>query len=389
MSMDQATHLLEYFRTREQEMCDFLQRLVLAESPSDAPEAQLPVFIALEEALSEAGYVAEHIPGKSSGGCLYARPAERLRGRPVQLLLGHTDTVWPVGTLERMPLRLKQRALHGPGVYDMKGGLAQMVYALRALRDFGLQPAVTPVVLVNSDEEIGSPESTRLIRRLARIADRAFVLEPSLGPSGKLKVARKGGGRFNVVVRGKAAHAGLAPENGASAIVELAHVIQKLHALNDAQRGINVNVGMIRGGLRPNVVAPVSRAVVDVRVPTQSDATRIRRSILDLTPETQGVSLKITGRIGRPPMEFTPRNKVLWEMAEEAGRRLGLTLEAGCAGGASDGNTTSQYTATLDGLGATGDGAHARHEFIDLDRMIERTALLVLLLLSGPLAAAG
>jgi glutamate carboxypeptidase len=245
------------------------------------------------------------------------------------------------------------------------------------------------VVFVNSDEEIGSHESTLHIRRLARIADRAFVLEPSLGLDGKLKIARKGVGRFTVIVKGKAAHAGLDPEGGVSAILELSHVIQKLFALNDPRKGITVNVGMIDGGLRPNVIAPESRAMVDVRVPTHEDARRIERSIRNLQPVSPQVTLEIDGAIGRLPMEATPRNQALWETAKVLGRTINLDLNAAIAGGASDGNTASQYTATLDGLGAVGDGAHARHEFIYFERMAERAALLVLLLMAPIAKASG
>jgi glutamate carboxypeptidase len=261
-----------------------------------------------------------------------------------------------------------------------------MVFALRALRDLGLEPTVTPIVFVNSDEEVGSRESTRHIRRLSRLAERAFVMEPSLDPSGKLKTARKGGGRFSIVVEGQSAHAGLDPEGGASAILELSYLIQALFALNDPARGITVNVGTIDGGLSPNVVAPQSRAVVDARVPTRQDARRVQERILSLEPVTPGVKLRITGGIGRPPMERTHRNRRLWERARRLGAELGLDLEECMAGGASDGNTTSLFTATLDGLGAVGDGAHARHEFVYVDKMVERCALLALLLMEPPLA---
>jgi glutamate carboxypeptidase len=206
---------------------------------------------------------------------LYARPQARPRGAPFQLLIGHSDTVWPHGTLAAMPVRREGSRLAGPGVFDMKGGLVVMLYALRALRELGLQPALSPVVLVNSDEEIGSPESTRHIQRLARAAARVFVLEPGFGPQGALKTARKGVLRFDVLVQGKSAHAGLAPQEGVSAILELSHIVQQLFALNDWEHGVSVNVGEINGGTRPNVIAHEARAVVDVRVPTVADAERI------------------------------------------------------------------------------------------------------------------
>jgi glutamate carboxypeptidase len=376
--------VLGYLREHEHSLTEFLRRLALAESPSTRPESQEEVLGILYQALTELGFVARRIPGQGSGGHLYARPGGC--HAPAQLLLGHCDTVWPLGTLKEMPVEIEDGVVKGPGVYDMKGGLAQMVFALQALRELGLEPTVTPIVFVNSDEEIGSRESTRHIRRLSRLVERAFVMEPSLGPSGKLKTARKGGGRFSIVVEGQPTHAGLDPDGGSSAILELSYLIQALFALNEPARGITVNVGTIDGGLSPNVVAPESRAVVDVRVPTGADARRVQESILDLRPVTPGVKLRIRGGIGRPPMEHTPRNRRLWETARRLGAKLGLDLEEGLAGGASDGNTTSLFTATLDGLGAVGDGAHARHEFVYTDKLVERCALLALLLMEPPLA---
>jgi glutamate carboxypeptidase len=384
MDAGPARAILTCLRERLPEMVALLQRLVVAESPSGVREAQQAVFAPLMDALEQIGYAVRRVPGRQSGGHLYARPRRIARRQSMQLLLGHSDTVWPLGTLKEMPLEVGDGVLKGPGVYDMKGGLVQMVFALRALHALGLEPEVTPVVFINSDEEIGSRESTPHIRRLARCANRALILEPSLGTSGKLKTARKGVGRFTVLVRGKAAHAGLDPQSGASAILELSHVIQKLFALNDASRGVTVNVGVIDGGLRPNVVAPESRATVDVRVLTVEDARRVEGEILGLAPVTPGVTLTIDGRIGRPPMERTLRNRILWETARTLARSVGLELDDGVAGGASDGNTTSLFTATLDGLGAVGDGAHAQHEFVYYEKMVERAALLALLVMAPP-----
>jgi glutamate carboxypeptidase len=316
---------------------------------------------------------------------LYARPRKHRERDPMQLLLGHIDTVWPVGTLAEMPVETDAGRMRGPGVYDMKGGLTQIRFALETLRDLDLQTSVMPLVLVNSDEEIGSRESTRTIRRFARIANRAFVLEPSLGQDGRIKTARKGLGRFTIKVKGRAAHAGLNPEAGASAILELSHQIQSLFALNDPAAGVTVNVGMIDGGLGANVIAPESSAAVDVRVPTHEAARRIEEAIRGLKPVTPGVRVEVEGAFGRPPMERTAEGRALWAVARDLGRELGLDLEEGAAGGGSDGNTTSQFTATLDGLGPVGDGAHAHHEFLFVDSLIERTALLAMLVLAPPL----
>jgi glutamate carboxypeptidase len=354
------------------------------------PTAQGPVFDILEESLAPAGYVVRRLRGKSSGGQLYAAPRaarERRRepqrcGRRMQLLLGHCDTVWPLGTLATMPVAVTADGrLTGPGVYDMKAGLVQGIFALRALADLGLAPPLVPLLFVSSDEEVGSDESTRKIERLARRAARVLVLEPSLEPGGRLKTERKGIASFTVTVHGRAAHAGLEPEKGASAVLEMAHQVLRLHALSDPARGVTVSVGTIQGGIRRNVIPPEARAVVDVRTVRLADAAAVERAIRGLTPVVPGTRIEVEGGLERAPLERTPRNQALWEQAREVGRRLGLELEEGSAGGGSDGNTTSPLAPTLDGLGPVGDGAHAAHEFVWVDRMPERAALLAALML--------
>ena len=253
MNSDHAKRILHYLKTRQDDMVWLLSRCAQIESPSTDPDAQQQVFDVFEESLRDLGFRCRRYSGKQSGGQLMAIAKELPRDQPKQLLLGHVDTVWPHGTLETMPVESKEGCLHGPGVYDMKGGLVQAIFALAALRQLGLQPSVTPVFFMNSDEEIGSRESAQHIRRLARIVDRAMIMEPSLGPSGELKTTRKGVGRFIVTVRGKAAHAGLNPEKGISAILELSHVVQALFALNDPEKGVTVNVGTIDGGMRRGI----------------------------------------------------------------------------------------------------------------------------------------
>lgn len=366
-------------------MLSFLMDLASLESPSDVPEAQAPVQALLTSALETVGYRVTKVRGVETGGYLFASPRDRIRNRPTQLLLGHCDTVWKEGTLETMPLVREGGCLRGPGVFDMKGGLAQMIFALRILRKLDLEPEVTPVVIVNSDEEIGSPESERGIRRIARRVVRAFIPEPAMGDAGRLKTERKGVGRFTVRAVGKAAHAGLDPGGGASAILELSHVIQALHSMTDLDRGISVNVGVISGGTRPNVIAAEATAVVDLRVRSAEDGAQVEAWIRGLVPTVPGTRLEIEGGLVVPPLERTPRNRALWEAARAAAEEdLGLTLEEAASGGGSDGNTTSQLTATLDGLGAVGDGAHAAHEFLYVDRHVERCALLARLLLLAP-----
>ncbi len=381
----EGTRLLQHVRQQRDEMVDYVRALTLAESPTTVPESQAEVRELLTGGLERAGYAVRHLPGRATGGQLFARPVERERGRPLQLVLGHMDTVWPLGTLTDMPLEVDEDVIRGPGTFDMKVGLAQIVFALQALKDLDVVPSVVPVVLLTSDEEIGSPESERHIIRLAKRVVRALVPEPALGPTGKLKTRRRGIAHYTLQVIGKEAHAGLDPDSGASAILELSYVIQKLHALADRDRGITVNVGVIEGGTRSNVIAPSSRAEVDVRVWTAEDAARIESAIRSLEPTVPGTRIEIEGLVGRAPMERTPRNALLWKAAEGLATRLGIELEEGDSGGGSDGNLTSLYTATLDGLGAVGDGAHARHEFAYIDAMLERAALLAQVLALPPL----
>lgn len=368
-------------------MFELLERFVLCESPSGDRDALQEVIVLLSESFTERRFQPRVLTGKDSGGMLLAMPADRPRHRPHQLILGHCDTVWPVGTLETMPARTDEDGTFwGPGSYDMKAGLVQGLFAIEALSAVGADPLpVTPVFFINSDEEIGSHDSTRFIVRFARGADRCFVLEPSLGPEGNLKTARKGVGSFSITVRGVAAHAGLDPGKGASAILELSHIIQKLFALNDPDKGITVNVGTIDGGLSANVVAPESKATVDVRVPTREDAERIERVIHGLEAETAGTQVSVEGSVRRPPMERTPGNQRLWRLAQHSAQQLGIAIEQASAGGGSDGNTTSLFAPTLDGLGAVGAGAHALNEHLVLDKMVERAALLATLLSHPPL----
>jgi glutamate carboxypeptidase len=386
MTDHEIDRIRSYLRDHRPDMVDLLQRLALAESPSDIPAAVAPVLALLTSELEQAGMAARLFPGRVSAGTLFARPRAGGEKRPRQLLVGHCDTVWPVGTLRQMRVRVEGDTLRGPGVLDMKGGLVQMLYALRTVKDLGLRPPAESVVVINSDEEIGSPDSTPLIRRLARCAYRAFILEPAFGRTGKLKTARKAAGGFTIIIQGRAAHAGVNPEEGASAILEMSYQIQRLFGLNDAARGITVNVGTIDGGLRSNVVAAEVRATVDVRVRTRQDAEAVEAAIRGLRPVNPATTMQVEGGIAQLPMEPLPRNQALWRLAQSLGRRLGLELDQAAVGGASDGNTTSQYTATLDGLGAVGDGAHALHEHVLIPQMEQRCALLVLLILA-PLAA--
>jgi len=386
VTTEQARAIAGWLEERREDMARLLERLVACESPSGERDALDSAFALLAAELEPLGYAVSRLAGEGgSGDHLEAHPATQCDDDAYQLLVGHMDTVWPLGTVATMPPQVAGDELAGPGSYDMKGGLVQMLFALCALQALGHVPQLAPVVLVNSDEEVGSRASRSHLVRLAGGAVRAFVLEPSFGASGKLKTARKGIGRFTVTIKGRASHAGLAPEAGISAILEASHQIQRLFDLNDLDRRITVNVGTIDGGLRANVVAPEVSAVVEVRVAAAADGEEVERAIRALTPVQEGAAIEVEGGFGRPPLERTPRNVALWESARGAAGALGIAIDEASVGGASDGNITSLYTATLDGLGAVGAGAHAADEHVVLSRMPERAALLaVLLMLPGP-----
>ncbi len=366
-------------------MTALLVEMAEAESPSLDAASQERVRSILRERLEGLGFRVERLEGID--GCDHLRadlaaPAEE--GASHQLLLGHFDTVWPVGTLARMPVEFREGRIYGPGVFDMKGGLVQMLFALRANLELGISMPCPPVVLMNCDEEIGSPDSRRHVEALAASAERALVMEPSYGHRGRLKTGRKGVGRFTLKVTGVASHAGLDPMAGASAILEVSHQVERLFELNDADRGVTVNVGTIDGGMGANIVAPEARAEIEARVPTAGDAAAVEAAIRGLRPAGERVTLEVEGGFSRPPLEPTPRNRRLWESARSAAQDLGIEIDQAQVGGASDGNFASALTATLDGLGAVGDGAHAEHEHVVVERMPERAALLACLLADPP-----
>ena len=378
--MDNKAKYLEFFEDQRKPFLDSLMRMVEYESPSLNPDLQKEVLAFITDHLEDLNYKVTHHKGKTSGGLIVATPDYRIDTDSKQLLIGHCDTVWPEGTIKEMPAVIENNRFSGPGIYDMKAGLNMIIFALKALHTLKIKPTVAPVVIVNTDEEIGSDDSKALIENESIDANRALILEPALEPGAMLKTARKGTGHFEITVKGKAAHAGLEPEKGVSAILELSHIIQDLFKLNDAQKGITVNVGTIDGGIRSNIVAPESKAKVDVRVMSIADGLHVEEQILNLKPTIPGVELEITGGIDRPPMKFNERNQHLWNIAFNIGNEMGLSLTNGISGGGSDGNFTSQYCATLDGLGAVGDGAHAIHEHIKVKETLQRAALLTALI---------
>jgi glutamate carboxypeptidase len=363
----------------EQHLADTLQTLetlVRLESPSTDKAAVDRCGAVLAGMLRAAGADVDVLSQVERGNHLRARiPGE---GRPV-LILGHFDTVWPAGTLERMPLTRDGDRLYGPGTFDMKAGIAIALGAIGALRATRTtHPPMT--MLWTTDEEIGSETSRDTIESEARNAAVVLVLEPAL-PGGALKTARKGCGEFEITVHGVAAHAGLDPGKGASAIHELASQIAAIERFQDLPRGISINVGIIAGGSRPNVVAEEARAIVDVRAPTREAADAVEAAFRGLQPTRPGTRLTVKGGFERPPMERSPAGVELFSRASAVAFSLGRELGEGSAGGGSDGNFTAALgVPTLDGLGAIGDGAHAAHEHVDVTALPWRAALVAGLL---------
>ncbi|NGP77548.1 M20 family metallopeptidase [Balneolaceae bacterium YR4-1] len=381
---ERAKELNRYFENHKEDFLGVLQALVEMETPSNEPDRFSDILSLLTKEFEKLQYRVEHIPGRETAGHLLCKPANFDPKEPTQLVIGHCDTVWDMGTIKDMPFRVEEDQVFGPGVFDMKSGLCMMIFALRAIQYLKKDLPVQPVFLINSDEEIGSEESQSLIIEEAKKASRTLVLEPALGTEGKIKTRRKGIGEFTITIKGKPSHAGLAPEEGVSAILGLSHIVQQLFRLNDPQNGVSVNVGTIEGGERTNVIAAKSKAIVDVRVPTKEDGKRIKEEIYNLKPEIEGVKLEVSGDIRRPPLEKNEANEKLWNITQSLGEELDLNLHEGVSGGASDGNLSNLYSPTIDGLGAVGEGAHAYHEKIFLTETLQRNALLTLLLLHPP-----
>ncbi len=357
-------------------MLDDVRRLVEHESPSgDADRlASLARFIA---SYAEGAGASSQVLEAESGNCHVRAEWGTETDRSV-LLLGHFDTVWPVGTIDTMPFQLEAGLVRGPGVFDMKAGIVQAIWAIRALSAV-LTSDRRIVFLCTSDEETGSASSRELIEREAHRAGLVFVLEPS--QDGALKTARKGVGQFRVTAHGRAAHAGLDPEAGVSAIDELAHLILDLGKLSNAAAGSTVNVGVIGGGTRSNVVADRAGAEIDVRFASRSEGERLSQAILHLAPHDERIRLEVTGGINRPPMERTSESGILYERARAIARELGFPLEEVAVGGGSDGNfCAAMGVPVLDGLGAVGGGAHSLDEHVVVDALPLRAALLCKLL---------
>jgi len=373
--------LLRLLRPRLPQMLSVLRTFVVAESPSleKTPSDRCCGIVAAE--WRKQGARVDRLAQKHRGDHLritWQQPKSRAAGQ--LLVLGHYDTVYATGTLAKMPFRLSAGKAYGPGTFDMKAGIVQALFALQALQQTQSPLRKRIVFLWTSDEEIGSESSRKLIEGEARRSDAVFVLEPSLGPRGLVKTARKGVGEAEIIVYGRASHAGLAPQEGVNAVHELAHQIVHLESWNDLRRGISVNADIVEGGTRVNVIAERARAVVDLRALRLADMRRLEQRLRTLRPLARGARLEIHGGFNRAPMERKV-SAALFSRAKSLAAQMGLPVGECVAGGGSDGNLTAALgVPTLDGLGAVGDGAHSAHEYALVKAMPERAALLAALL---------
>ncbi|MGC2658742.1 MAG: M20 family metallopeptidase [Bryobacteraceae bacterium] len=375
---------LRYAKERRPDIVRFIRSLVEIESPSDSPAS---VNRLCEWIVAETRDIARPRVVKAKGFGNHLRLEFTLPGRRKSgqvLGLGHSDTVWPLGTLARMPFRSREGRLWGPGVLDMKAGLAFYIYATRLVRDLDVAVPHKVVLLIVSDEEIGSKSSRPVVEAEAKRSDYVLVVEPGTGLTGKLKTARKGVGHYVISITGKPSHAGIDFAAGASAILEAARQVERVASFTNLPRGITVNPGVIRGGTRSNVVAAEAQIEVDIRIARLRDAASLDKKFRTLRPVDKRCSVEVEGSLNRPPMERTNAIARLFGNARKLAAELNVQLEESSTGGGSDGNFTAGLgVPTLDGLGAVGEGAHATNESILIDRIPDRVALLAMLLTSG------
>jgi glutamate carboxypeptidase len=356
-----------------------IRRWVEIETPTERPDQVNRLVSVVREGYAGLPVTVDRIPGRDGCGDHLLVKSIWGQEKPGILVLSHLDTVHPIGFLERLPFKVEGDSAFGPGIYDMKGGAYLAYRALRQICADGDQPPLGITQLYVSDEEIGSPTSRSLIEAEGHNAKYVLVTEPARD-GGKIVTGRKGVARFEIFLKGVPAHAGSKPEDGRSAIRELGHVIATLEAMNDPKRGVSVNVGVVRGGTKPNVIAEEAYAEVDMRVPTIADADELVPRILDLKPKTEGVTVTVTGGLNRPPYEKTNAGAALYEHAKSLAAEIGFDLIDMRTGGGSDGNFTAPFTATLDGLGVDGKGAHTHYEQIYVSSIVPRTRLLYRLL---------
>ncbi|MFL6354265.1 MAG: M20 family metallopeptidase [Bryobacteraceae bacterium] len=372
---------IRYATEKQAEIVQLIKEMAECESPSDSP-AEVNQFINLVVERTKDIAVPQTIPSERYGKHLrleFKLPGQKKKG---QILgLGHSDTVWPLGTLSTMPVRQHDGRLWGPGVLDMKAGLAVFIYAVRLLRELDTAVARKVVLLIVSDEEVGSETSRAVTEAEAKHSDFVLVVEPGTGLTGKLKTARKGVGNYTVSIEGRASHAGVDFSSGASAILEAARQIERIAGFTNLKRGITVNPGVISGGTRTNVVAAEARIEVDIRVVRLKDAEYLDKKFRALRPVDKRCRIFVQGGLNRPPMERTRAIRKLFAKAKKMGFELGVDIQESSTGGGSDGNFTAGLgVPTLDGLGAVGEGAHAVNESILIDQIPERVALLAMLI---------
>jgi glutamate carboxypeptidase len=379
-SSAEAMRRLAYFSERRDAIVSTVRELVEIESPSDNKAAADRLAEVIAERFSQLGGEIRFHRAQDFGNHLQVNFGGK-SAKPV-LLLGHYDTVYPLGTLASMPCSVVGNKLTGPGVLDMKSGIALMLHAIAGLQQWDKQESrgelPRPInILLVSDEEVGSDSSRKITQALAKRAASVLVLEPSYGRDGAVKTARKGVGEYLVKVTGKASHAGLDFEKGVNAILELARQIEKISGFTELRRGLTVNVGVVSGGSRTNVVPAEATVQVDVRIARMKDAAGIDRKMRNLRPFNRKCKIEVMGGINRPPMERTAGVAELYAQAKAIARDLGQKLGEAAVGGGSDGNFTSALgIPTLDGLGAVGDGAHATHEHVLISELPRRAALI-------------
>jgi glutamate carboxypeptidase len=382
--MQTCQELTRTVAKRRPQMMEMLAALVGVESPTEDPAAVNRCVQLTGGWIQAIGGSSRRSKKTAVGDLLVGRFGPARGGKPL-LLLGHLDTVWPLGTLRKMPFRVRAGRVWGPGVLDMKAGVVMALTALRVLAETA-QLTRPVIMLLNSDEETGSDHSRALTESLAKQCASVYVLEPAQGLAGAYKTARKGVANYELRVRGVAAHSGVDFAHGHSAVLELGRQIERASAFTDLDRGITVNAGVIGGGTRSNVVAAEAWAEFDVRVARAADAPRIDRRFRGLRPVDRKCTLEVTGGLNRPPMERTAGTVALFRRAKAAAAELGFALEEASTGGGSDGNFTSALgIPTLDGMGAVGEGAHADHESILLEALVPRTALLAAMIGGLPL----
>ena len=376
--------LLRVLKPQLPDMLRVLKRFVTSESPSLEKAATDRCCTVVAKEWRRSGAHVERISQTHRGDHLRITfVPENSRTAGQLFVLGHYDTVYSTGTLKEMPFRISGGKAYGPGIFDMKAGTVQALFALHALQQAKVHLQKQIVFLWTSDEEIGSESSRKLIETEARRSDAVFVLEPSFGPRGLVKTARKGVGTAELLVQGRASHAGLAPEEGINAVHELAAQLTRIEKWNDARRGISINADIVEGGTRTNVIAEHARAVLDLRALRASDMRNVERRLHALRPVHKGAKLKITGGFDRPPLERKV-SAALFARAKSLAKHINLALAECTAGGGSDGNFTGALgIPTLDGIGAVGDGAHSDHEYVLIHTMPARAALLAALLVTS------